>query len=111
MTNPAIDPLRENLVMSLDMYLGKKGNAIEPATEKNAEQIKIESPVVNENEMKMIENSGRKVAKLSTLYALSEGPEGLRPPRAVWGFRAEGCSLVGLLPSARGVSSGASERT
>jgi glutamate synthase (ferredoxin) len=28
-TNPAIDPLRENLVMSLDMTLGKKGNIVE----------------------------------------------------------------------------------
>jgi len=76
-TNPAIDPLRENLVMSLDMYLGKKGNAIEPATEANAAQIKIESPVINENEMKMIEKSGRKVVKLSTLYDISKGPSGL----------------------------------
>jgi len=76
-TNPAIDPLRENLVMSLDMYLGKKGNAIEEATEANAQQIKIESPVLNENELKMIEDSGRKVARLSTLYDISKGPEGL----------------------------------
>ncbi len=31
-TNPAIDPLRENLVMSLDMYLGKKGTVFEVCT-------------------------------------------------------------------------------
>jgi len=77
-TNPAIDPLRENLVMSLDMYLGKKGNAIEPANAENAQQIRIHTPVLNENEMDIIEKSGRKVVKLSTLYPLSVGPTGLK---------------------------------
>ncbi|KAJ1496304.1 nucleophile aminohydrolase [Baffinella frigidus] len=77
-TNPAIDPLRENLVMSLDMYLGKKGNCIEEATEENAKQIRINTPVLNENEMDLIKTSGRKVAYLSTLYPLSVGPSGLK---------------------------------
>ena len=57
-TNPAIDPLRENLVMSLDMYLGKKGDAIvaEPNAD-NAAQIKIDSPVINEAELDQIKKA------------------------------------------------------
>lgn len=30
MTNPPIDPLREGLVMSLEMRLGKRGNLLNP---------------------------------------------------------------------------------
>lgn len=29
-TNPPIDPLREGLVMSLEMRLGRRGNLLEP---------------------------------------------------------------------------------
>mmetsp|Transcript_26391 Transcript_26391/g.86725 ORF Transcript_26391/g.86725 Transcript_26391/m.86725 type:complete len:1602 (-) Transcript_26391:107-4912(-) len=75
-TNPPIDPLRENLVMSLDMYLGRKGNCIEPASDHNAEQIKIESPVINEKELDMIKGAKKSVT-LSTLYDISKGPQGL----------------------------------
>jgi glutamate synthase (ferredoxin) len=76
-TNPAIDPLRENLVMSLDMYLGKKGDAIvaEPNAD-NAAQIKIDSPVINEAELDQIKKA-RKTATLSTLYDIAAGPAGL----------------------------------
>jgi len=32
-TNPPIDPLREGLVMSLEMRLGKRGNLLQPDTD------------------------------------------------------------------------------
>lgn len=50
-TNPAIDPLRENLVMSLSMTLGKKANIIDEPTAAKAKQITIESPIMNEVKM------------------------------------------------------------
>jgi len=37
-TNPAIDPLREGLVMSLEVNIGKKGNLLEVGPE-NASQV------------------------------------------------------------------------
>lgn len=37
-TNPAIDPLREGLVMSLEVNLGKRGNILEVGPE-NASQV------------------------------------------------------------------------
>nr|QJH88240.1 GltB [Pterocladia lucida] len=49
-TNPAIDPLRENLVMSLETYLGSKGNLLEP-DEYMAKSIKLNSPILNEEEL------------------------------------------------------------
>eukprot|EP00281_Chroomonas_sp_CCMP1168_P021546 CAMPEP_0206230908 /NCGR_PEP_ID=MMETSP0047_2-20121206/10538_1 /ASSEMBLY_ACC=CAM_ASM_000192 /TAXON_ID=195065 /ORGANISM="Chroomonas mesostigmatica_cf, Strain CCMP1168" /LENGTH=2187 /DNA_ID=CAMNT_0053654419 /DNA_START=28 /DNA_END=6591 /DNA_ORIENTATION=+ len=77
-TNPAIDPLRENLVMSLDMTLGKKGNIVEAPNAANAATIHIESPVMNENEMKQMRESGRKVETLPTFWEVKEGPSGLK---------------------------------
>jgi Glutamate synthase central domain len=36
-TNPPIDPLREGLVMSLEMRLGKRGNLLTPGPESYAQ--------------------------------------------------------------------------
>nr|QCI03957.1 glutamate synthase [Antithamnionella ternifolia] len=64
-TNPAIDPLRESLVMSLTTYLGPKGNILEPSAIM-AKSIKLESPVINENELSQLHNLNLSVATIST---------------------------------------------
>ncbi len=56
-TNPAIDPLRESVVMSLDVHLGAKGNAVEAASEANAGLIKLDSPVLNDGELQTVQAS------------------------------------------------------
>jgi glutamate synthase (ferredoxin) len=81
-TNPPIDPLREGIVMSLGMTLGKK-ESIFKVTEKGARLIHLESPVLNKVEMERIksyaepENGGFKQETLSTRYALEDGPSGI----------------------------------
>ncbi|MFN9176613.1 MAG: glutamate synthase central domain-containing protein, partial [Synechocystis sp.] len=70
-TNPPIDPLRENLVMSLGMSLGERGNILEP-TAASAQMIKIRSPLLNEPELQQIKASQLKTVALSTLYNLSD---------------------------------------
>lgn len=40
-TNPAIDPLREGLVMSLEVNIGKRGNILEVGPE-NASQVCVQ---------------------------------------------------------------------
>ncbi|MEM8603165.1 MAG: glutamate synthase large subunit, partial [Cyanobacteria bacterium P01_H01_bin.121] len=75
-TNPAIDPLRESLVMSLVTQLGRRGNLLDVQPEA-AHRIRLESPVLNETELAQIRQSGFAVAELSTLYALEAGPAGL----------------------------------
>jgi glutamate synthase (ferredoxin) len=52
-TNPPIDPLREGCVMSLDTFLGRKGNILQP-TEDDARQIKLESPVLTETMLETV---------------------------------------------------------
>jgi glutamate synthase (ferredoxin) len=82
-TNPPIDPLREGVVMSLQMTLGKK-ESIYVVSEKGARLIHLESPVLNSVEMGIIESysdpndGGFKHCTLSTRYSLNEGPESIK---------------------------------
>ena len=69
-TNPAIDPLRESLVMSLKMYLGQRGNLLK-AKDTDARRLKIDSPVLNDGELAVIQGSSFPVQTLSTLYPLA----------------------------------------
>lgn len=68
-TNPAIDPLRESLVMSLSTYLGNKGNILE--NNKNIKKIKLNSPVLNENTLEEISNSNIQTSKISTCFKIN----------------------------------------
>lgn len=76
-TNPPIDPLRESLVMSLQMHLGERGNLlhIEP---KNAHTLLIDSPVLSESDLDFIKKSDFTTVELSTLFAIADGPDGLK---------------------------------
>ena len=76
-TNPAIDPLREKLVMSLTVELGERGNLLEPKPE-YARRLKLESPVLTQAELEAIKLSGFATAELSTLFPISTGPDGLK---------------------------------
>ncbi len=76
-TNPAIDPLREKLVMSLKVELGERGNLLEVKPE-YARRIKLESPILTETELEAIKLSGFATAELSTLFEIATGPEGLK---------------------------------
>nr|YP_009399059.1 glutamate synthase [Taenioma perpusillum]ARW68456.1 glutamate synthase [Taenioma perpusillum] len=70
-TNPAIDPLRESLVMSLDVYIGPKGNFLQP-NDILAKSIKLKSPILNENELVHLCNSSFKVSKLDTFIEIND---------------------------------------
>ncbi len=76
-TNPPIDPLREKLVMSLEMNLGKRFSplSIDP---KAASVIHIESPVLNESSLQEIIQKSRSAEKIKTLFPIKEGVEGLK---------------------------------
>ena len=76
-TNPAIDPLREKLVMSLIVELGERGNLLEPRPE-YARRLQLNSPVLTKHELTTIELSGFATAQLSTLFPISSGLDGLK---------------------------------
>ena len=66
-TNPAIDPLRESLVMSLNMHLGPQGNLLEPQ-DYMARSIVLDSPILNEKELKKLFNYGFQVSVINTFF-------------------------------------------
>ncbi|MDZ8224582.1 MULTISPECIES: glutamate synthase-related protein [unclassified Nostoc] len=90
-TNPAIDPLREKLVMSLKVELGERGNLLEPKAE-YARRLKLESPVLTDGELEAIKLSGFATAELSTRFAIATGPEGLKA--AVQSLQAQAAQSV-----------------
>ncbi|MBT9315508.1 glutamate synthase large subunit [Leptothoe spongobia] len=73
-TNPPIDPLRERLVMSLQMQLGKRHSLL---NEHPSQLIKLDSPVINDNELALIRQGNLQTASISTLYTVEDGPNGL----------------------------------
>ncbi|MBD1908162.1 glutamate synthase-related protein [Funiculus sociatus GB2-A5] len=75
-TNPPIDPLREGMVMSLSVSLGKRGNLLKVEPE-YARLLKLESPVLNEAALEQISTSSFATEKFSTLFEIEKGPEGL----------------------------------
>ncbi|PZD74978.1 Ferredoxin-dependent glutamate synthase 2 [Acaryochloris thomasi RCC1774] len=76
-TNPAIDPLREKLVMSLSTQLGERGNLL-AHDPKSAQLLKLSSPVLNEAELDTVQASKLGTETLSTLFAVADGPDGLK---------------------------------
>jgi glutamate synthase (ferredoxin) len=75
-TNPPIDPLREKLVMSLEMHLGRRGSALRPEAS-GAAVVHLDSPILNEAELKVVGDQGLASQTLSTLFGLAGGPTAL----------------------------------
>ncbi|CAK6701795.1 glutamate synthase large subunit [Synechococcus sp. BA-124 BA4] len=75
-TNPPIDPLREELVMSLEMHLGRRGSALRPEPSA-ASVLHLATPVLNESDLEALPHQGLATTTLTTLYGLDQGPAGL----------------------------------
>ncbi len=79
-TNPAIDPIRESLIMSLTMYLGGRYGLFEGITH-SRDFLELESPLLFEHEFESLSSmpffQGR-VYKLETLFDVEKGADGLR---------------------------------
>jgi len=80
-TNPPIDPLREELVMSLNTLLGQRPNVFEdgPATRK---MVRLSSPLLTPHEfvaLKKVRHADLKIATIPTLFDTKLGAAGLRP--------------------------------
>ena len=69
-TNPPIDAIREEIVTSTSVYVGKDGNLLIQKPE-NCQVLKINNPILTNTDMLKIKNmkkDGFKVVTLSTLY-------------------------------------------
>ncbi|WP_278372369.1 glutamate synthase large subunit [Segatella bryantii] len=80
-TNPAIDSIRENLVMSLTEYIGRVGSGILNPDESNCKMVRLPHPILNNSQLDILCNiryKGFNTIKLPMLFERSKGEEGLR---------------------------------
>ncbi|MGD9763692.1 MAG: glutamate synthase large subunit [Candidatus Binatia bacterium] len=79
-TNPPIDPIREDLVMSAVTTLGAEENLFEETPE-HCRQLRLETPILTNAEMAQVKAIRRGVLRAVTLpirYPVAEGGAGLR---------------------------------
>ncbi len=79
-TNPPIDPIREDLVMSLVTTIGAEQNLFDE-TPAHCRQLRLETPILTNAQLaqlKEIRQAGLRAAVLPTHYAVHEGGRGLR---------------------------------
>jgi glutamate synthase (NADPH) large chain len=107
-TNPPIDPIREEMVMSLISYIGSERNILEEAPE-NCHMLKLAHPLLTNRELeklRRVSNRDLLATTLPALFRVSDGEAGLKRAldelcqRASFAVRA-GYSL--LILSDRGV--------
>ena len=80
-TNPAIDPIREELVMSLTEYIGAVGTNILTPDASNCKMVRLPQPVLTNTQLDILCNiryKGFKTQKLAILFDKDKGEEGLR---------------------------------
>ena len=80
-TNPAIDSIRENLVMSLTEYIGRVGSGILNPDETNCKMVRLPHPILTNTQLDILCNiryKGFNTIKLPMLFLRDKGEEGLR---------------------------------
>ena len=80
-TNPPIDPIREELVMSLTEYIGAVGTNILLPNESHCKMVRLPHPILNNTQLDILCNiryKGFKAVKLPMLFDVSKGTAGLR---------------------------------
>ena len=80
-TNPAIDPIREELVMSLIEYIGAVGMNILVPNESHCKMVRLPHPVLNNTQLDILCNiryKGFNTVKLPMLFEVSRGKVGLQ---------------------------------
>ncbi|MBQ2595175.1 MAG: glutamate synthase subunit alpha, partial [Bacteroidaceae bacterium] len=80
-TNPAIDPIREELVMSLTEYIGAVGTNILKPDASNCKMVRLPQPVLTNTHLDILCNiryKGFKTQKLPIVFEKSKAESGLR---------------------------------
>ncbi|TVR44559.1 MAG: glutamate synthase large subunit [Planctomycetota bacterium] len=78
-TNPAIDPIREEVVMSLTQYLGSASNILLPGPA-SCRMLQIDHPILTNSDLEQLRRSdvpGLKATTLSTVFETSGGVSAL----------------------------------
>jgi len=108
-TNPPIDPIREEIITSTDNMVGGEGNLLEPTPE-SARLVKMHYPILTDDELEKLQHINRPgfaCVTLPILFKAADGAKGLETAleemfRAADKAEAEGANIIIL--SDRGVS-------
>ncbi|MBU0581316.1 MAG: glutamate synthase large subunit, partial [Candidatus Margulisbacteria bacterium] len=79
-TNPAIDPIREELVMSLTSYIGTRRNLLKESPQ-HCRMIKILHPILTNHDiekLRQVHIFDFKTKTLQIIFSKKEGPKGLQ---------------------------------
>ena len=80
-TNPAIDPIREELVMSLTEYIGAVGMNILVPNESHCKMVRLPHPVLNNTQLDILCNiryKGFNTIKLPMIFEVAKGKAALQ---------------------------------
>ena len=80
-TNPPIDPIREELVMTLSGYLGSLQQNLLDTTPDHVKMVRFRNPVISNTYFEVVKNlrwKGFSAASLKMLFDASAGSEGLQ---------------------------------
>jgi glutamate synthase (ferredoxin) len=80
-TNPPIDPIREEIVTSTEIMLGGEGNILEPTAE-SSRMIKLKHPILANEELEKLRQVNRSGFKAVTLPILFDSGVGVSPARS-----------------------------
>ena len=80
-TNPAIDSIREEVIMSLECYIGPESNLLE-TTEKHAHRLRVPHPILSNEQMAALKHPGEgargwRSKTIDITWARSEGKAGM----------------------------------
>jgi glutamate synthase (NADPH) large chain len=80
-TNPPIDPIREELVMSLTEYIGAVGMNILTPSESHCKMVRLNNPILSNTQLDILCNiryKGFNTVKLPILFEIKKGKAGLQ---------------------------------
>lgn len=80
-TNPPIDPIREELVMSLTEYIGAVGMHLLTPSESHCKMVRLNHPILSNAQLDILCNiryKGFKTVKLPMLFEVEKGRQGLQ---------------------------------
>ncbi len=78
-TNPAIDSIREEVIMSLECYIGPEGNLLE-STQQHAHRLRVPHPVLTNEELaalKHMDHRGWKSKVIDITFPREDGAAGM----------------------------------
>ncbi len=80
-TNPPVDPIREDVVMSVATGVGSEQNLFEESAE-HAHQLAMDTPILRNTELEKLRQVDSSIFRAHTIditWPVTEGPEGMKP--------------------------------